>query len=84
MFHNFEIFLKTEIFNAALGSSKGWSFSMIENWWLLIAAAILGLAKHIYESVADEKLNSKRLDWLEKNFPEYYEENKKYAVGIDD
>lgn len=82
LIHNLEIFLKAEILKSDILGIKGWSFSMIENWWQPVAGVVLIIAEYIYKKIQKNQMDKKRVEWFEKNLPDY-EENKEYAISID-
>lgn len=80
LWSNFEIFLDT-IFLYGIDS---WGFSMIENWWLLIGVPIPVLTSFFLNKAVDKAMNKKRLSWFEKTFPEASDDNKKYAISVNE
>ena len=63
---------------------EGFTFSMIESWWLLIAGAIAWIINVAYEKKTEKQQQAVRDEWIEKNMPEHLEKHKKYVKNIID
>ena len=48
-----------------------YKFSMIENWWLIIASAILFVVNKISDKRFDQAEEQDCDDWIQNNLPEY-------------
>ena len=77
---NVEIYMRAELMKSDILNIPGFEFSMIENWWLAIAAVVIyivivSMLEHYTESIEEAAIES----WFVQNFPEHEALYQKYG-----
>ena len=81
--HNLEIYMTAELFKSDRFDIPGFSFSMIENWWLLGIAVGSSVIKGFYNFYIKKISKKDRRDWVKQNHPEGLEAYDKYMDGFN-
>lgn len=83
---NVEIYMRAELMKSDILNIPGFEFSMIENWWLVIAAAVIYIVivpmlKKYVKSIEEAAIES----WFVQSFPEHEALYQKYgkASGVE-
>ena len=48
---------------------SGFTFSMIEHWWLIILSILINVAMALYEKASESNIEKRRVEWINKNMP---------------
>lgn len=80
---NLEIYMTAELWKSDLLGIAGWSFSMIEDWWIVIVVVAFGVIMSIYERSVDKKIEKTRKKWIECHMPNNAYKYEKYIENPD-
>ena len=80
---NVEVYMVAELLKSDLLGTGGFKFSMLENWWLAICAAIVYVSGSIYDKITGKQDKIIQSTWVEKNLPQYVGLYNKYIKSED-
>ena len=78
LFNNAEIYIQAELFKSDLLGNPGFKFSMMEDWWMLIAGVVFMVLESFVNGFYDKSEKKECEKWINKNAPEYIESYKKW------
>ncbi len=76
---NAEIFMAARVVESDILGIKGFEFSMIKDWWMLIVFAIGVLAYKISDMYFDKIAERERANWTRKNLPDLMPKFSRYV-----
>ncbi len=80
---NAEVYMVAELWESDLLGTSGFKFSMIENWWLVICAAVVFVAGSIYIRTTEKQNKIVQYTWVKKNLQKYVGLYNKYIKSED-
>ena len=81
LFENFKIYCTAEIFKSDLLGMDGFSFSMIENYWMLAVVVVLIVINSIIDSKISNNIDEAKKQWVATNLPHHSGRFRKYVLN---
>lgn len=78
LFNNAEIYIQAELWKSDIMGKPGFKFSMMEDWWMLIAGIVLLVFESICNNIFDNLESKERDNWVKKNMPNQTSRYTKY------
>ena len=82
--NNLQIAMRAVLFASDILGVEGFTLSMIEDWWLLIVAAIVLIVADVYEKRIKKSRKIVRDAWIRENLPNCFGNHDKYVNKVAD
>ena len=81
LFENFKIYCAAEFFRSDFLGTKGFSFSMIENYWMLAVVIALIIINRIIGSKISNNIDKAKKQWVATNLPHHSGRFRRFVLN---